>query len=171
MSSTVTAPVSLETLIKNLEFLGQISDNQKYCFITRQHVTNAWYHGLWRTILGESQDINGIAQMKEIAKDAVEQWDRYKEDEDFRDMLLDSIVRARHGLQKCHDNYQKLNKTQTATSIRVSAITPLDKLIPEQRKYDEGIISKISNKRTSSISSTPSNRTPEKNLHPYLEGL
>lgn len=133
-------PESLLNLILNLEFLGGISNNQKYCFVTKQYVPNKWYFAVWRTFLGESQETNGISMMERICRDATQQWERYKNDKYFSNMLLDAIVKARHGLQKCHDNYISLQKAQTATSIRFSVIGPLDKLIPEDRKYTEGIL-------------------------------
>lgn len=152
MSSNIP-PESLNNLILNLEYLGGISNNQKYCFITKTYVPNTWYYGLWRGIMGESQEINGHSTMERYCRDASQQWEIYKNNEDFSDLLLDAIVKARHGIQRCHDNYQTLQKSQIATSIRISVLGPLDKIIPKSRKDEEGIISGSRTKRIDSFES------------------
>lgn len=162
---SVIPPESLINLIMNLEFLGGISNNQKYCFVTKQYVPNIWYYSIWRSFLGESQETNGIATMERICRDASEQWNVYRNNNNFRELLLDAIVKSRHGLQRCHDNYLSLQKTQTATSIRLKSIGPLDNLIPEERKITEGIISKTQNKSVRSNSVTSNNSTEKAKIN------
>lgn len=41
---SIIPPESLTNLIKNLEYLGGIPDEHKYCFTTRTYVTNSWFY-------------------------------------------------------------------------------------------------------------------------------
>lgn len=143
-------PVALKKLLLDLDFLAKIPANHKYCFTTRQYVPNTWYFGFYRRFLGEKQEINGNSSMDEICRDTVEQWKRYKNHSKFRNMILDEIVSARQGVQRCRDNYSTLQKTQLAKEIDILIIGPFDNIIPEQRKYDEGIISEITMKEQKS---------------------
>lgn len=135
-------PVSLVKLYGDLEFLGGIGDNQKYCFGKKTYINNGWIATFWRAIEGESQDINGIATMESICTDAGEHYNHYKNSITFGPKLLDSIVKARHGLGKCVATYRTLQKLTTATNIEIRAIFLLDNIIPEERKLSEGIIHK-----------------------------
>lgn len=139
--------VSLAKLYADLEFLGGIGDKQKYSFVDRKYINTDWAAIIYRHYINESQDINGILNMENIATDAVEQYNSYKSDRIFGPKLLDTIVKARHGLSKCAATYKTLQRLTTASNIEIKAIFLLDNIIPENRKIAEGIIHK---QRTSS---------------------
>lgn len=134
--------VSLSKLYTDLEFLGCIGDNQKYSFVDRKYINNDWLAIIFRHYKQESQDINGIMNMQSIATDAVEQYKANEANVVFGPKLLDSIVKARHGLSKCVATYRTLQRLTTASNIEINAIFLLDNIIPEDRKIEEGIIHK-----------------------------
>lgn len=139
MSRSV-APVSLTNLFTDLDFLAGIQDKQKYCFAKRYYVTLNWLGAIFRIIDSEAQDINGIAVMESICSNAAEQWVTYKSNRTFGPTLLNKIVAARHGLNRCAITYESLQKNVTASNIRSRAILTLDNTIPYERKLKEGII-------------------------------
>lgn len=120
--------------------MAGIGDNQKYCFKKRTYTNNDWIATFYRAFEGESQDISGITFMESICTDAAEHYETYKSHNIFGQKLLDSIVKARHGLSKCSDTYVSLQKLTTASNIKIRAIFLLDNIIPKERKIAEGII-------------------------------
>lgn len=139
MSRSV-APISLTNLFTDLDFLAGIQDKQKYCFAKRYYVTLNWLGAIFRILDSEAQDINGIATMEAICTNASEQWTTYKNNKTFGPTLLNKIVAARHGLNKCALTYESLQKNVTASNIRSRAILTLDNTIPYERKIKEGIV-------------------------------
>lgn len=89
--------------------------------------------------MGENQGVNGINMMISICRDASEQWILYKDNDNFNYQLMDAIIKARKGVQRCHDNYQNQGHPNFSTAIRVSVLAPFDKLIPDHIKVEEGI--------------------------------
>lgn len=134
--------VSLAKLYADLEFLGGIGDKQKYSFVDRKYINTDWVAIIYRHYINESQDVNGILNMENICTDAVEQYNSYKNDRVFGPKLLDTIVKARHGLSKCATTYKTLQRLTTASNIEIKAIFLLDNIIPEHRKELEGITHK-----------------------------
>lgn len=133
-------PVSLQNLYVELDFLAGIHDNQKYNFSGKYYVNNDWMGFLWRKLDGENQDVYGVACMENICKNAAEQWDTYRDNRIFNVTLLNKIVAARHGLERCRKTYESKQKTHTSSSITNRAILILDGAIPQERKLTEGII-------------------------------
>lgn len=141
MSENTVPPVSLANLFRDLDYLAGIGDSQKYCFVHRTYINNGLFSSIYRAFYAESQDTNGISIMENICIDATQQYERYKNNKTFGKPLLDRIVRARHGLNRCKNTYTSLQKGTTASNIEIRILT-LDNIIPEQRKIDEGIIHK-----------------------------
>lgn len=137
-------PISLTKLYNDLEFLGGIGDNQKYSFGERKYTNNDYFATVFRAFRSESQDVNGILNMENICTDAIEQYKVYIDHKVFGKKLLDSIIKARHGLSRCVTTYRTLQRLTTATNIETRAIFLLDNIIPEDRKISEGIIHKKS---------------------------
>jgi len=135
--------ISLSKLYGDLDFLAGIGDNQKYSFIERKYINNDLFAILFRHYRNESQDINGITNIETICTDAVEQFNFYKDNKIFGPKLLDSIIKARHGLNKCANTYKTLQRLTTASNIEIKGIFLLDNIIPDERKISEGIIHKI----------------------------
>lgn len=133
-------PISLQNLYVDLDYLSGIHDNQKYNFSGRYYSNDDWLGYVLRKFGGESQDVYGIACMENICKNAAEQWDTYKDNKIFNSTLLNKIVAARHGLERCRKTYETKQKTHTSTSITNRAILILDSAIPYDRKISEGII-------------------------------
>jgi hypothetical protein len=131
--------VALAKLYVDLEYLGGISNNQKYCFGKRTYINNGWIATVYRLIENESQDVNGLSTMESIVTDAGEQYNHYKDDKTFGPKLLDSIVKARHGVFKCATTYRTLQKLTTASNIEVMIVFVLDNIIPDERKLSEGL--------------------------------
>lgn len=139
MSST-TAPISLQNLFLDLDYLAGINDRQKYCFSSRTYINDDWVGTLWRKWGGENQDIYGIAMMDNIAKNAAEQYVSYEKHRVFGPELLDKMVAARHGLERARKTYAEKQKTNTASNIKIRAINVIDNAIPESRRLSEGIL-------------------------------
>ena len=137
---TTVPPVSLSTLYTDLDFLAGISDKQKYCFGGRYYTDPGWIGLLFRLKDNEKQDVNGISKMELICKDAAEQWETYKNNRLFGPTLMNKVIAARHGLQRCVNTYESLQKITTASNIKNRAILLLDNIIPHDRKLREGII-------------------------------
>lgn len=137
---TSVPPISLKNLYDDLDFLGGIKDKQKYSFSKRYYSGLGWADYFWRRIDGENQDINGIAAMESICTNASQQWDVYKNHDVFGSQLLDKMVSARHGLQRCVNTHDSLQKTVSSSSIKNRSILLLDNAIPYERKVREGII-------------------------------
>lgn len=133
-------PVSLSTLYIDLDFLAGINDKQKYCFGGRYYTDPGWIGTFFRLRDNEKQDVNGIAKMESICKDAAEQYETYKCNKIFGPTLLNKIIAARHGLERCVNTYQSNQKVVTASNITNRAILLLDNIIPHERKIKEGII-------------------------------
>lgn len=133
-------PISLKKLYNDLDFLGGIKDKQKYCFVGRCYVGLGWDGTFWRSWYRESQDIIGISAMESICMDACQQWDTYINHRVFGNQLLDKMVAARHGLQRCADTYYSIQKTIVCDEIKNRAILLLDNTIPYDRKVREGIV-------------------------------
>lgn len=133
------APVSLQNLYVDLDYLSGIGNNQKYNFIDRTYINDDWIGYLWRKLGGENQDIYGISIMENICKNAAEQWENYKDNTKFNSILLDKMVAARQGLDRCKSTYEQRHKTSTAGNINNRAIMVLDSAIPLERKIEEGI--------------------------------
>lgn len=133
-------PVSLKKLYDDLDFLSGIKDRQKYCFSKRYYTNLSWLDYVWRKLDGENQDVNGIAAMETICMDAGQQFETYHKHPIFGIQLLDKMVSARHGLQRCSNTYDSLQRTVTASSIKNRGILLLDNTIPYDRKVREGIV-------------------------------
>ena len=133
-------PVSLKNLYDDLDFLGGIKDKQKYSFSKRYYSGLGWSDYFWRRLDGENQDVNGIYAMESICINSVQQWDTYHNHQVFGIQLLDKMVIARHGLQRCVNTHDSLQKTVSSSSIKNRAILLLDNAIPYDRKVKEGII-------------------------------
>lgn len=131
---------ALSSLYDDLDFLGGIMDNQKYCFGKRYYVGLDWYGIFLRMRDSESQDINGSFIMGNICTNTAQQWDVYKDHPVFGKILLDKIIKARHGLARVIKTYKSIQKNVTASSIENKAIIILDNLIPHHIKINEGIL-------------------------------
>jgi hypothetical protein len=137
--TTTTAPISLQNLFLDLDYLAGIKDRQKYNFTSRSYVNDDWVGFFWRKMEGETQDIHGISAMENITKNAAEQWITYKKHNTFGPELLDKMVDARHGLERARVTYADKQKTNTASNIKIRAIQVLDNAIPESKKLEVGI--------------------------------
>lgn len=157
---STTPPVSLQNLYVELDYLAGIRDRQKYNFTDRTYVNDDWIGFLWRKWGGENQDIYGISVMENICKNAAEQFIQYKNDEVFGNELLDKMVSARHGLERCRVTYESKQKTNTVSNIKNRGILVLDNAIPIERKLKEGIIIRNKTESRERVLST-SQRSPE----------
>lgn len=137
---TTTPPVSLLNLYVQLDYLAGIKDRQKYNFTDKTYVNDDWIGFIWRKWGGDNQDIYGISIMANICENAAQQYLVYKENNVFGKELLDKMISARHGLERCRVTYDTKQKTNTVSNIKNKAILVLDNAIPYERKIEEGII-------------------------------
>lgn len=136
-----TIPEQLRRIFNDLDFIGGIKDNQKVCFKKRYYVKkDDWFGALWRTLDNECLNITGISEIQSICSITLSIYETYKNDPDYGEIFLDKIVAARKGLMRLMETYKSLGKIVESDAIKNSAIIDFDKMIPIERRIQEGFI-------------------------------
>ena len=104
-TNKLSIPTGLQILLRDLDFLGQISRGQKACIANRVIVDgNTWSGTFYRAWKGENRIIT-ITKIEQIVNQTVDAIDSHK-NTDYLGIVINYFAYARNGVDALNSTYQ-----------------------------------------------------------------